>query len=50
MLIKYDTADAVKEPYSSDLLRQKSLSVIPEQQRALFLYRGCKFFIGKRKI
>lgn len=50
MLIKYDTADAVKEPYSLDLLQQKSFSVIPEQQREPLLYRGCRFFIGKRKI
>lgn len=50
MLINYDIADAVTEPYSWDLLQQKSLSVIPEQQRVFFLYRGCKFFIGERKI
>lgn len=50
MLIKYNTADAVKDPYSLDLLQQKSFSVIPEQERELLLYRGCKFIIGKRKI
>lgn len=43
------TADAVKEPYSLDLLRQKSLSVTPEQQRELFSYRKCTFFVGERK-
>lgn len=50
MLLKYETADAVKGPYSLDLLEQKSLSVTPEQQRELFSYRECTFFIGERKI
>lgn len=50
MLLKNDTADAVKEPYSLDLLWQESLSAIPEQQGELFSYRECTFFIGERKI
>jgi len=45
MLIKYGTADAVRGPYRLDLLPQKSLSVIPQQQRELFLVTGDVTFL-----
>lgn len=32
------------------MLRQKSLSVLAEEQRELFHYRRCNFFIVKRKM
>lgn len=50
MSLKYGTADAVKESYILDLLREKNLSVITEQERELFSYMECTIFIGERKI
>lgn len=49
MLIKYDAADAVMEPYSLDLLWQKSVSNTRAAERTFLVTGNANFLSAKEK-